>query len=133
MKQRVNRNNEIFSFNELSSILLLFLLLFLEKKVVDDIDHVSQKIGNSHLVISDFSKFRNKSFEFSWAGIVSKEDSGFMCHYGHARLNNLLNECKKRMSLEASCDNINFDLLNKQSELNLIQHLAKYSSFCCCY
>lgn len=56
------------------------------KKDVDDADYVAQTIGNSHLIISDLSRPRMKDYEFSWSNIVSKDDSAFMCHYGHARL-----------------------------------------------
>jgi arginyl-tRNA synthetase len=61
--------------------------VFLEdRRNVENADHVAQCIGNSHLIISDFYKQRSKDYEFSWANIISKDNSAYMCHYAHARL-----------------------------------------------
>ncbi len=71
---------------------------------------------------------RIKNYDFSWANIVSKDDSAFMCHYAHARLTSLLEKCKNEMNLEPTLDeNLNLEKLNKPNELALIQHLARFS------
>ena len=63
-------------------------ILILDKRNLDDSEanFVAQTIGNSHLVITDMARPRLKDYEFSWANIVSKDDSAFMCHYAHARI-----------------------------------------------
>lgn len=96
------------------------------KKNVKDIDYVAQNIGNSHLIISDMARPRMKDYEFSWKNIVSKDDSAFMCHYGHARLFNLLEKCKLELNMEAKFENVNLDLLDKNIEIAVIQHLARF-------
>ncbi len=91
---------------------------------------------------------RMKDYEFSWKNIVSKDDSAFMCHYAHARLfkyfsnfliiivlnkmfynsqkKSLLEKCKLESGMEAKFDGVNLELLDKNIELALIQHLARF-------
>lgn len=96
------------------------------KKDVSDIQYVAQNIGNSHLIISDMSRPRMKDYEFSWSNIVSKDDSAFMCHYAHARLYNLMEKCRSELKMRPSLEGVDLDLLNKNIELALIQHLARF-------
>ena len=56
------------------------------KKHVENIEKTAQILGNSHLIINDLARPRLKDYEFSWANMVSKDESAFMCHYGHARI-----------------------------------------------
>ncbi|CAF0949121.1 unnamed protein product [Brachionus calyciflorus] len=96
------------------------------KKILQDAELVAQAIGNSHLIITDLGKPRQKDYEFSWKNIVSKDDSAYMCHYAHARLHSLLEKCRNELKIEPSIENVDLSLLNKQTELNLIQHLARF-------
>ena len=54
--------------------------------MLDNAEYVAQNIGNSHLIITDLGRPKLKDYEFSWANIVAKDDSAYMCHYAHARL-----------------------------------------------
>lgn len=71
---------------------------------------------------------RLKDYEFSWANIVAKDDSAFMCHYAHARIYSLITKCKDEMQIEPALEGVNLELLNKQIEMVLIQHLARLSN-----
>lgn len=69
---------------------------------------------------------RLKDYEFSWKNIVAKDDSAYMCHYAHARLHSLLNKCESDLNLKPQIENTDLNLLNKQNELILIQHLGRF-------
>lgn len=87
---------------------------------------MAQTIGNSHLIINDLAKPRLKDYEFSWKNIIAKDDSAYMCHYAHARLFSLIKKCELELNIKPQIENVDLNLLNKQNELVLIQHLARF-------
>lgn len=138
------------TFSKIKKKLKLFIL---DKRNLNDSEanFVAQTIGNSHLVITDMARPRLKDYEFSWANIVSKDDSAFMCHYAHARIYryilinclsllnfidklglhlSLIAKCKEELQIEPSLEDVKFELLNKPIEMILIQHLARLNIIC---
>lgn len=62
-------------------------MCFLDTKVTENVDEVSDILGISSLIVNDFSCRRKKDTPFSWDKVLSmNEDSGNSLQYCHARL-----------------------------------------------
>ncbi len=95
-------------------------------KVVDDIDHVSEKIGIGAVLYAFLKNGRERDIIFTWEDMLDFEgESGPYVQYSYARGRSVL---RKAAELNIDWQDANLSLLDSDEEFALVKHLNNFQS-----